>query len=84
MVNKGQIHREVGTFREIVQIQSNHMRWEIRYFSILKRSLQEESMKVRSRLIWISIHGEIKEQNLGRKFNHNERELIKFLKINLI
>ena len=39
---------------------------------------------IKNHSIWISIRGEIKEQNLERKFVHEEREMTKIHKIKLI
>ena len=84
MVNKGRIQKEIGNF---FRYSSNSIKlddelWrEIRDFSRFgKKKTTRRIHGIKNHSIWISIHGEIKEQNLGRNFDHEEREFDKVFK----
>ena len=48
--------------------------WEIRDFGRFKKNALRKIHRIKIHLIWISIRGEIKEQNLDKKFDGEERE----------
>ena len=70
MVNKGRIHREIRYFREIFQnlIKSDdELRREFRENGGFRKITQRRIHRIKNHSIWISNHGEIKEQS-GMKF----------------
>ena len=59
MVNKGQIHRELGNYERYLRnsIKSdNELRLEIRKFMILRKITQLRIQGIKNRVIWIRIH----------------------------
>ena len=67
MANKGRIQEEMGNFLGTLQICEGE---KLAILASLQRRLQDTSPGM-------SIRGEIKEQNLGRKFDCEEREIYK-------
>ena len=63
MVNKGQIHRELGKFEGYLSnsIKSDEeLSLEIRHFIILRKITQLQIHKIKNRVMWIRIRGVIK------------------------
>ena len=82
MVNKSQIHKELGKFLGILQIWSNQMRnWgeKLGIFCRFGNKTTRWIHRIKIHAIWTSIRGEINEQNLDRKFDLKERENIEKL-----
>ena len=75
MINKGQTHREIRDFLEIFWnlIKSeNELVIEIRENGRFRQITQKPIHGIKNHSIWISIHGEIKEQS-GEKFSKIRR-----------
>ena len=66
MVNKGRIHREFRYFWDIfwnlVKL-DDELRWEIRENGRLRKKTQRSIRGIKNRSIWISNHGEIKDES---------------------
>ena len=58
----------------------DELRWEIKKISIFGKKTLIRIHKIKNHSIWISIYGEINEQNQNRKINHVERKFDKISK----
>ena len=77
MVNKGRIHEELMDFEGIVSNSikiDKEVRWEIRDFSNFIKRTPRRIHGIKTHLICISSHEEIKKKKLERKIDHEERE----------
>ena len=86
MVNKGRIHRELRYFQDIfwklIKLDDELMS-EIRENGGFRKITQRSIRGIKNRLIWISNHGEIKDES-GRKFSESRRTQIEIkIKIEL-
>ena len=57
---------------------------EIKEFGIFIKNTTRRIQKIKNHLIWISIHGEIKEQNLGKNLITKREKTERNYKIRLI